>query len=127
MSPSSIQHIINEKEINIEAATPTILKNALWRAFNRDLSQGVAYLADMARSVKRSGKRIVKVENPETQIGRQLLRLLGTDVAREICEQRFEIAFGFYNTCAPVAALTKDELQMNPLEQIKIQAKDISM
>ncbi|MFQ5629542.1 MAG: hypothetical protein ACE5I1_12335 [bacterium] len=124
MSPSSILHIINEKEINIEAASSTILKNALWRAFNQDLSQGVAYLAEMARSVKQSGKRIVKVENPETQIGRQLGRLLGTDVAREICEQRFEIAFGFYNACAPVAAPTKDDLQMNPLEQIKIQAED---
>lgn len=125
MDYSSIQSIISEKEINIEAASPAILKNALWRAFNRDLSQGLAYLADMAQTVKRNGKRVLKVESPESQLGTQLSRLLGTDIAREICEQRFDIAFGFYNACAPVAAPTKDDLAMNPLEQIRIQTNDL--
>jgi hypothetical protein len=126
MSNSSIQSIINEKEINIEAASPVILKNALWRAFHRDMSQGLAYLEDMAKTVKRSGKRVLKVESPESQLGTQLSRLLGTDIAREICEQRFDIAFGFYHSCAPVAAPTKNDLAMNPLEQIRIQTGQLT-
>ena len=123
MSYPSLASVINEKEINVEAASPVILKNALWRTFTRDLSLGIAYLSEMARTVRKSGKRLLKVEKPDSPLGQQLTWLLGTDIAREVCEQRLDIAFGFYNDCAPVAALTHDDLQMNPLEQIKIQTE----
>ncbi|MCA9742454.1 hypothetical protein KC734_12990 [candidate division KSB1 bacterium] len=123
MSYPSLFSVINEKEINIEAASPVILKNALWRTFNRDMSLGIAYLTDMAKAVKTSGRRLLRVEQPDSQLGQQLAWLLGTDISREICEQRLDIAFGFYNDCAPVAALKREDLNMNPLEQIQIQSE----
>lgn len=126
MAYPSLTNVINEKEINVEAASPLILKNALWRTFNRDFSLGIAYLADMASTVKANGKRLLRIEHPESQLGQQLTWLLGTDVAREICEQRLDIAFGFYNECAPVAALKREDLNMNALEQIQIQTQQLN-
>lgn len=117
----SIFSIIREKEINLEAASPRVLENALWRAFLRDMPLATAYLEKLATEVKQTRVRIVRQVAPESALGQQLTRLLSPDVARSVCEQRLDVAIGFYSACIPVVAPSREELEMNPLEQIRLQ------
>lgn len=122
MKVTTLHHILREKEINLEAASLNILQATLWRTFRKDFTLGVTYLEKLALEVKLSGQRIIRYEQPNSQLGRELAQLLGTDIAREICETRFDIAFGLYDECVPVAAPSRAELKMSPLEQIKIKS-----
>lgn len=126
MAYSSLAAVISEKEINIEAASQSILQNALWRTFCRDFPDGIAVLKDLAHEARRTGQRIIRPQDSSSPQGLQLLKLLGSDVARAICEQRLQVALGLYHDCIPVAAPTPAMLEMTPREQILLQDPSLS-
>lgn len=115
--PSIKQVLVNVK---LEDSSQEELNEMLFSAFQKDLPEGVSYLLDLAEEVK-SGKRMLKIEDPNSKLGKQLIRLIGTDVARGIMEQRTGIALGLYNCCGVVGAKSKEQLDMTPLEQIQLQ------
>ncbi len=117
----SLNRIVLEKEINLEAASPNVLQSALWRAYSEDMPLGVRYLSQLALEVRQTGNRIVRQEEQNSALGRELSLLLGAGVAREVCEARLDVAFGLYNSCIPVAAPDAASLNMNPLEQIQLE------
>lgn len=121
MSYPSIKEIVNNQDIALETASKSRLEELLWEALGRDLPLGITFLGAQAEDVKNTGIRSLKTESPNSPLGKQLIRLLGTDIARHICEQKFGVAFGFYNCCSSVAAPTKELLDLSVLEQIKLQ------
>lgn len=122
MSYPSIVGILEQMQVtNLLQATPKQQEEALWRAFQEDLPLGVEYLRKMAQEVLSGAKRLLKVEDPNSALGKQLIRLLGTDVARPICERRLRVCFGFYNCCSVVAAETREDLNISLVEQIQLQ------
>src|SRR5579871_2510570 len=112
MSYPSVVSILEEQGIAVETATNEQIKNVLLEAFHRDLGSGMAYLNHAAASVKKTGRRFLRAEDPNSPVGKQLTRLLGADIARGIVEEHFAVAFGLYNCCGVTAASTREGLRM---------------
>jgi len=122
MSFPSVQEYLEEQGVNDpRQATEEQMHRALMKAFWHDLPDGMIYLQQMAQECKRLGRRILKIEDPNTSLGKQLTRLCGATIPRRHVQQEFGIALGFYNCCGPVAAPREDELNMSDLEQIMLQ------
>jgi len=121
MSYPSINEIMERRGINANTASATDLKSALWEAFETNLPDGVAYLRSLAEKVKSGGKRILQPEDPNSPLGKQLIRLIGTDVARGICQTELGIGLGLYNCCGVVGAPSEMDLAMTVQEQIALQ------
>lgn len=121
MSYPSITAVLEERHVDLESANNVQLEAVLLEAFRRNLPEGMSYLRQVATRVKRSGARLLQPEDPNSTVGKQLIRLLGTDVARDIVQREFGIAFGLYNCCGVVAAPTKEALAMSMREQIMLQ------
>jgi hypothetical protein len=121
MSYPAVSHVVSSLGIDLDTADDTTLASALWQAFEIDLPLGVAYLQRQAQVVLRAGQRLLTIEDPNSPLGKQLIRLVGCDISRAVCEQRLGVAMGIYNCCSPVLAPTKAALAMTSLEQIRLQ------
>lgn len=119
--PSIVSRLQLAGVLDLEEASENQLKTALLGALQTDLKLGMDYLRGLAADVKAAGKRVLKIEDPNSALGKQLIRLLGTDIARPICEDYFGVAFGFYNCCSVVAAPNRDGLALSIREQIMLQ------
>lgn len=131
MSYLSIESVLNERGLSNEDATEAQRKAALWEAFQRDLPLGIAWVrALVATFIQNSKQRTVINEDPKSETGGQVIRLLGTDVAREVCRESCmrefnlpSLAFGLFNCCGGVVAESEDKLNMTAEEQIRQQTK----
>lgn len=121
MSYPSVKEVLTEKGINTDTASNEQLATALWDTFNRDLSLGVNHLVEIAKKVKGGGIRVLDIQDPGSSLGKQLIRLIGTDIARAICSQKLGVSFGIYNCCGVVSAPSESELNMTMHEQINLQ------
>jgi hypothetical protein len=121
MSYPSIVTVLEERSIDAGASEEQ-LRDALLEAFRRDLPLGLEVLrkvADKAKQIARS--RVLHIEDPNTPVGKQIIRLLGCDISRGIVERHFDVAFGFYNCCGVVVSTCRKCLQMSMQEQIDLQ------
>lgn len=121
MSYPSIGRIADDKGVDLQSADQPQIDSVFLEAFREDLDKGFTYLENLVSEVREKSGRILKVEDPNSELGKQLIRLLGTDVARDILSRHFEVEFGLYNCCAPVCAPSADLLNMSPDEQLKLQ------
>jgi hypothetical protein len=109
------------KNVNPDTLTEREREQALLAAFRIDLPLGMAAIERDVAEVKSNGGRKLVPEDPNSPLGKQIIRLLGTDVARGILERHHGVAFGLYNCCGRVVAPSHDTLQMTTTEQIKLQ------
>ena len=109
------------KDVDATILSKEEQKELLWSAFQKDLPFGMEFLRSEAEKVRRDSVRSLVANDPTSPLGKQVIRLLGTDIARSICEEKFGVAFGFYNCCASVTARTKAELNLSYIEQIQLQ------
>lgn len=122
MSYPSIVDIIEERKIDLAHANDETLTNALWEAFRRDLPDGTRYLNNIVQDLTHTKeRRILRTENPNSTLGKQLIRLLGTDIARGICQRKLGAQFGMYNCCGVVAGYCGEDLRLSLREQIELQ------
>ncbi len=121
MSYPSIVAILKEKGVTLEQVSESQARGLLWQAFQRDLSLGIAKLKELAEEALGHNKRMVHVEDPNSPLGKQLVRLLGADVARSICSEQMDVAFALGNCCVAVVAPKSDLLQLTAIEQIEFQ------
>ncbi|MBM3231898.1 hypothetical protein FJZ21_00770 [Candidatus Pacearchaeota archaeon] len=121
MSYPSIKQVITNAEVDIESSSEKELNEVLFSAFQKDLPEGVSYILKIAKEVKSGNNRVLKIEDPNSKLGKQLIRLVGTDIAKGIMEEKTGVALGMYNCCGLVAAPSKKLLLMNAIEQIKLQ------
>ncbi len=109
------------RNIDPDALTERERENALLAAFREDLPLGMTAIESDVREVKQSRIRKLVPEDPNSPLGKQIIRLLGTDVARGILERHHGVAFGLYNCCGRVVAPDRESLAMSTTEQIKLQ------
>lgn len=126
MSYPSVAKIVKDRGLDLSTASDTELREAIWQALNTDLKDGIDYLAGLSDEVKRTGKKVVRPENPESPLGKKIIRLLGTDIARQILSQKLGIQFAFYNCCCAVGAPTAEELKLSAREQIELQDETVA-
>ena len=109
------------KTVDPKVLTEEERTSALLAAFHKDLPLGMEVLETDVRELKKTGMRKLVPEDPNSPLGKQIIRLLGTDVARGILEVHFGVAFGLYNCCGRVVARNREELRMTTTEQIQLQ------
>lgn len=129
MSYPSIVAVARERGLDLTTASEAECGKALLEAFERDLPLGMACLRSLAETVNRTDEVLLRTEDPSSPLGKQLIRLVGTDVARELVEERFGVALGFYNCCSVKVGPKKkgrNGLKLSRREQIKLQNGDIA-
>ena len=92
------------KNVDPNTLTEQEREKALFAAFHADLPLGMAAIELDVTEVKSNGNRKLVPEDPNSPLGKQIIRLLGTDVARGILERHHGVAFGLYNCCGRVVA-----------------------
>lgn len=122
---------------------------ALLAAITTDTPDGYAYLAGLVSAYKSKAvdavehvkgfiacngcaSKVLRAErlsagglkvdiDPTSKLAGQIMRLLGTDVARKVLEDHFGVSFGLANCCAPVVGGDKPQTTFSVEDQIRWQ------
>ncbi len=122
MSYPSITTHLENMGASVETATDKQMQTAFIKAFRQDLPLGFAQVTELVEKLRTSGKeRIMLSLDPKSVEGQQYARLLGPDIPRQVLEQHFGVAFGFYNCCGGIASDDRQKLGMTMREQIEAQ------
>ena len=123
MSYPSVTNVLVERNLNLHSASEAQLRDALWEAFHRDLPEGTAYVTAFAGKIKAEGKQIIDHDAHKMTPAEiaQVSRLLGTDVARSICEEKLGVTFAYYNCHSPAGAPGGTPPKVTALQQIMLQ------
>ena len=122
MSYPSISTHLAEQGATLENASDEQLQSAFVGAFREDLPLGFAKVEELVKKLHDSNEsRVMLSLDPKSAEGQQYARLLGPDIPRQVLEQHFDVAFGFYNCCGGVASGSKKTLSMTLREQVEVQ------
>lgn len=121
MSFQSAEAIIRERNLNLETATEGDLRGVLWEAFGRNIPIGRASLVSIAEEAKAKGGLVRRVLDPKCEEARESARLLGTDVARRVCEEELGVTFGLLNCHIQFAIPVGQSLVLTARDQILAQ------
>lgn len=133
-----------------ETANEEQAKMALIRAIQKDTADGYTYLCGIVSAFKERAEDAVshvrqfingdgrasevlraewlpsgglKVDvDPNSKLGGQVMRLLGTDAARDTLEEHFGMSFALANCCGGITGGDKKQTKFSVAEQIGWQA-----
>jgi len=77
-------------------------------AFRHDLMLGMTAISTIVAEAKSGLVRGPRNFEPLSDVGKQIIRLMGADVPRNILEQHHGVRFLFLNCCAPVVYLENE-------------------
>lgn len=121
MSYPSIHQHLESQGATVETASDKQLRQAFISAFQTDLPLGYTRVNELVEKMRDRKDRAMLTLDPNSEEGKQFARLMAPDIPREILEDHFDCAFGFYNCCKGVAAPGRDGLNMSLKEQINAQ------
>lgn len=121
MSYPSIHGHLEAQGANVDTASDDQLRQAFISAFHTDLPLGYAKVNELVDKMHDRKDRAMLTLDPNSEEGKQFARLMAPDIPREVLEDHFDCAFGFYNCCGGVAAPERDGLKMTLKEQIEAQ------
>lgn len=121
MSYPSVHRHLKSQGATVETASDGQLRKALIGAFYTDLPLGYAKVNELVEKMRDRKDRAVLALDPNSEEGKQFACLMAPDIPREVLEDHFDCAFGFYNCCKGVAAPARDGLKMTLKEQIDSQ------
>lgn len=100
MSLPSIHEVAGEFGIDLASATPEQEENVLVAAMRRDLPLAVDYLHQLAHQAGAAGE-VDWLQEPNSPIGKQLIRLHASDALRPLAEKHFchGMQLTFINCC----------------------------
>jgi hypothetical protein len=118
MSYPSISAILQTRNLNIDSANETELRESLWEALQLDLPLGVSYLVEFAKQTPLKGQKTGEDIDPNSLLGKQIIRIVGCDLPKSVFEEKTGVNFGLYNCCQVVAKRGGD-----PILDLKWQLK----
>ncbi|MEM7621530.1 MAG: hypothetical protein AAF228_13990 [Pseudomonadota bacterium] len=121
MSYPSIHHHLEKLGATIDNASDSQLRQAFISAFHTDLPRGFAKMSELVNKMRDRKDRAMLTLDPNSEEGKQFARLMAPDIPRNVLEDHFDCAFGFYNCCKGVAAPKRQDLRMTLKEQIDAQ------
>lgn len=74
-------------------------------AFAANLPLGMAAIKEVVESRKKGAPKGPVNYDPNSDVGKQIIRLMGADVPRQLLEQNYGVRFLFLNCCAPAVYL----------------------
>ena len=129
MSFPSVAAIAAERGLSLEALSAQDAESVLIAAVRRDCPEAVSYLHDRAHEAEKQGDAVLWSEDPNSKLGKQLIRIHASDAVRPLVEKH--VCHGkqltFVNCCSGTvgAPKPKDEKELILL-QIKTQAGPIA-
>src|SRR5688572_30067476 len=121
MSYPSIHQHLHSQHATLETASEAQLRAAFIAAFKSDLPLGFARVRELVEKLRSKQHRVMLSLDPKSQEGQEFARLLAPDIPRQVLEQHFDCAFGFYNCCNGIAAADRGGLKLTLREQIAAQ------
>ncbi|MFI5205509.1 MAG: hypothetical protein ACHQVK_01075 [Candidatus Paceibacterales bacterium] len=124
MSLPSIQQVAQEMGISLATATPDDQEKVLVGAMRRDLPLAVEFLHQQAHHADQNGGSADWLQDPNSPIGKQLIRLHASDALRPLASRHFchDKVLTFINCCGgKVSGGKKVTLQEAIDLQIKMQ------
>jgi hypothetical protein len=118
--PSIHQHLERQGAI-LESASEAQLRAAFIEAFKSDLPLGFARVSELVEKLRTKQHRVMLTLDPKSEEGQEFARLLAPDIPRQVLEEHFDCAFGFYNCCNGIAAADRGSLKLTLREQIETQ------
>lgn len=103
---------LSTKKENANACPCCVVKGALPESARKDVLRH-----------ERRGAGVVIDFAPDSVVGKQIMRLLGTDAARPLMTQRAGMHFGFANCCKVIASEKEEDTRFTPEEQINWQSQ----
>jgi|GEM_PF-859836 len=123
MSLPSIRTITQELNIDLAQASDDDIERVLVAAMQRDLPLGVAYLHQIAHESMKSGTTIFGNEDPNSPLGKEIVRISAGTVLREIAQKHFchGLHLSFLNCCGPVMGVEPPLITKLMRRQIEMQ------
>ena len=119
--PSITDHLENQG-VDLREASDEELVPVFMAAFQEDLPCGLAKVTELVEKYQQTKpSRVMLSLDPNSQEGKEFMRLLAPDMSRRVLERHYGVHFGFYNCCRGVAAATRAELDLSLREQIMVQ------
>lgn len=84
-------------------------RKALWAAFQCDLQLGLSRLKEIV-GIKTQD---IQWHDPNSQVGKEIIRLLGCDISRSVCEEHLGVRFALYNCCGVAYSQDKPVLSLS--------------
>jgi len=100
---------------NPQTATLEDIANAI----QKDLP--LAYATFQQWMEEYTGERVIHVQDPNSDVGKQLIRVCAGDILRKAMQDHFGIGIGFLNCCNVIIADTIDAAEPTIAEQIQSQ------
>jgi len=121
VSYPSIHRHLEAQGATVDNASDEQLRQAFISAFHVDLPLGYAKVNELVDKMRDRKDRAMLTLDPNSEEGKQFARLMAPDIPRDVLEDHFGCAFGFYNCCKGVAAPERDGLKMTLKEQVDAQ------
>ena len=102
MSYPSVKQILENQNISLENADEVDLKEVLWQGLQIDLPLGINWLTQNFSSLKDGEELVMPGIDPNSELGKQLIRIVGCDLPRSVAEEKLNIGLAMYNCCKVV-------------------------
>lgn len=118
--PSLVEMV---RDVDLNRCSDRELNDLVFAAMKKDLPLACEYLHTLSH-----GNGTVAIEDPKSELGRQLIRVCGSDTMRPLAEAR--LCHGkhitFYNCCGVQVSERKPKKRAITLTQIRAQAGPIA-
>ena len=90
----------------------------------KDLPLGYVNIERMTDELRAGARRVRCTLDPNSEAGKQLIRLFASDTIRKVLEHYFQVQLGFYNCCTGIGVRKNGALNMTLREQIALQSPE---
>lgn len=99
MSFPSAKEIMQKRGLSLDALQEDQAREILLEAYKKDVPLGFNRIKRLVEKVKKTGSAVLDRCDPNSEEGKQVARLMGPDIQREILSAHFGVDFQFYNCC----------------------------
>lgn len=128
MSFPSIMRLAAERNLDLTTIAPTEAKSLLLAAVKIDCKEAVDYLHQLAHEAMKNPEGVSWLEDPNSKLGKQLIRIHASDAVRPLVEQH--VCHGqtltFYNCCGGKVGGRKPDEDERTIMQLQSQGGPIA-
>lgn len=121
MSLPSVVEIARERNYDLSNCSGEVLEEVLVEAMRRDLPLAVKFLHTLSHQVDTNTPTVPWLDNPNSPLGKQLIRLHASDALRPLAEKYFchEKKLSFLNCCGGAVGKPPTKIELMRLQVLQ--------